>query len=76
VQSSSGVEQLYRGPVDLIVKTLRKDGIRGLYRGYGATVLTRLIGSPFYFVSYDLTKRSLQPKDGSVRKARNVSSQW
>jgi solute carrier family 25 carnitine/acylcarnitine transporter 20/29 len=60
---SAGVEQLYRGPVDLILKTARAEGLAGFYHGYTATVLTRLIGSPFYFVSYEVTKRAFQPAD-------------
>lgn len=62
---SAGVAALYRGPVDVIRQSWRAEGPRGLYRGYAATVLSRLVGSPFYFVSYEATKRALQPADGS-----------
>lgn len=33
--------QLYKGPVDVIRKTLAEDGIFGLYRGYPVVVATR-----------------------------------
>eukprot|EP00049_Salpingoeca_infusionum_P021912 m.4839 g.4839 ORF g.4839 m.4839 type:complete len:301 (-) comp4658_c0_seq2:186-1088(-) len=39
---------------------VRQDGVLGLYRGYTATVGTRLVGLPFYFVTYDTTKKYIR----------------
>jgi len=35
----SGKGALYTGPIDCFVKTLRTEGVRGLYKGYGAHFL-------------------------------------
>ena len=49
-------DRLYSGPIDCTRKILRTHGIRGLYRGLGATLLFR---SYFFFwwSSYDLLTR-------------------
>jgi solute carrier family 25 (mitochondrial carnitine/acylcarnitine transporter), member 20/29 len=37
-----------------------QSGVAGLFRGYWVTVSTRVVGSPAYFVTYDLMKRWLR----------------
>ena len=49
--------QVYSGPIDVIVKTVRNDGIRAMFDGYTATVCQRMIGLPFFFVFYDMTQQ-------------------
>eukprot|EP00043_Microstomoeca_roanoka_P018569 m.200367 g.200367 ORF g.200367 m.200367 type:complete len:224 (+) comp16854_c3_seq1:199-870(+) len=56
VQSSHRAA-LYKGPFDVIGKIVRSEGFFGLFIGYKVTVMTRLVGSPFYFVSYDFLKK-------------------
>ena len=55
----AAVERIYTGPIDCV----RKLGLRGLYQGYLPTVGTRLVGSPFYFVTYEAVKSALLSYD-------------
>lgn len=63
---SSKVEKLYTGPIDVLSKTIKSNGVLGIFKGYQATTMTRLVGLPGYFVGYDLVKRALEPKEASV----------
>ena len=49
----------YNGPLQAV----RNLGLRGLYQGYMPTLGTRLVGSPSYFMAYELTKRTLTDGD-------------
>eukprot|EP00123_Amoebidium_parasiticum_P008474 comp18833_c1_seq1/m.20832 comp18833_c1_seq1/g.20832 ORF comp18833_c1_seq1/g.20832 comp18833_c1_seq1/m.20832 type:complete len:303 (-) comp18833_c1_seq1:78-986(-) len=62
---SAGAEKLYNGPIDCLAKTLKADGVKGLMRGYSATCMTRVVGMPFYFTSYELVRRSFIPPGGT-----------
>jgi len=39
-QSIAPVSQRYTGPIDAIIKILNREGVRGIYKAYGATVLS------------------------------------
>ena len=39
LQSGGDVARAYRGPVDALRKTIRTEGIRGWYRGFGAILV-------------------------------------
>lgn len=43
----------------MLVQTLRTDGVRGVFRGYQATVAMRFVGLPGYFGGYEACKRAL-----------------
>ncbi|KAF8133988.1 mitochondrial carrier domain-containing protein [Boletus edulis] len=47
----------YQGVLDIIKTTLRHDGIRGMYRGLGPTILGYLPTWAIYFAVYDGIKR-------------------
>ena len=57
----SGGQKMYNGIVDCITKTLKSDGIRGLYRGYGPSVAGIVVYRAGYFGLYDYSKTSLIP---------------
>lgn len=42
----------YRGPFDVINKVVRTEGIRGLYRGFGITMLTQSPASALWWSAY------------------------
>lgn len=46
----------YSGIVDCIVKTVKSDGIRGIYRGYGPSVAGIIVYRAGYFGLYDSLK--------------------
>jgi solute carrier family 25 (adenine nucleotide translocator) protein 4/5/6/31 len=51
----------YNGIVDCVQKTLKTDGIRGLYRGYGPSVAGIVVYRAGYFGLYDYSKSQLIP---------------
>ena len=53
---ASGAQRQYTGIVDCLVKTVKSDGIRGVYRGYGPSVAGIIVYRAGYFGLYDLSK--------------------
>lgn len=56
--------KLYNGPVDCVMKVLKSEGFKGLFKGFVTTCMMRSVGSPTYFLSYELCK-NLLTKEGS-----------
>jgi solute carrier family 25 (mitochondrial carnitine/acylcarnitine transporter), member 20/29 len=63
VQSHVATKKLYEGPVDCIKKIVRANGLLGLQQGYLPTVGSRLVGLPFYFGAYAVTRNYLAPEE-------------
>jgi solute carrier family 25 (adenine nucleotide translocator) protein 4/5/6/31 len=51
-----GGERQYKGLIDVYTKTLKSDGIQGLYRGFGISVVGIFIYRGMYFGLYDSLK--------------------
>lgn len=47
----------YSGGVDVVRKILKADGIRGLYRGFGMSVITYSPSSAVWWASYGASQR-------------------
>jgi len=56
VQSNSGSSDLYKGSFDALQKILRQEGLGGIYKGYGATILSFGPYSALYFLFYERMK--------------------
>lgn len=54
--TKTGGERQYAGLVDVYKKTLASDGIAGLYRGFGPSVLGIIVYRGLYFGMYDSIK--------------------
>lgn len=54
--ASKGGERQFNGLVDVYRKTLASDGIAGLYRGFGPSVLGIIVYRGLYFGMYDSIK--------------------
>jgi solute carrier family 25 (adenine nucleotide translocator) protein 4/5/6/31 len=54
--SKGGGERQFNGLVDVYRKTLASDGIAGLYRGFGPSVLGIVVYRGLYFGMYDSIK--------------------
>ena len=54
--SKSGGDRQFNGLVDVYKKTLKTDGIAGLYRGFGPSVLGIIVYRGLYFGMYDSIK--------------------
>eukprot|EP00850_Spirogloea_muscicola_P012955 SM000086S23007 [mRNA] locus=s86:291:4012:+ [translate_table: standard] len=55
-----GPTPLYDGPWDCVVKTVRKDGVAGLFRGAAPTWCREAIGNVVFFTVYEVTKFHLR----------------
>ncbi|GJM84462.1 hypothetical protein PR202_ga00132 [Eleusine coracana subsp. coracana] len=64
--SSSSAANGYRGGADAFRKILRADGVRGLYRGFGVSVLTYAPSSAAWWASYATAQRALWRVAGSA----------
>jgi solute carrier family 25, member 44 len=51
VQGLAGMPT-YRGPFDVINKVVKTEGVRGLYRGFGITMLSQSPASALWWSSY------------------------
>jgi solute carrier family 25 carnitine/acylcarnitine transporter 20/29 len=60
LQTRTAGEAQYSGMLDCVAKTVRTEGVRALYTGAVATLMTRVVGLPFYFAAYELTKSWMQ----------------
>lgn len=58
-QGSSNMVCKYRGGFDAFRTILRMDGLRGLYRGFGMSILTYAPSSALWWGTYSVTQRSL-----------------
>lgn len=71
-RSSGGAtdqKPLYRGPIDCLKQTIQAEGVSGVLRGYTTTLMSRLVGLPFYFGGYQTAKSFLMGGDRAVPNA-------
>jgi len=61
-----GGERQFNGLIDVYVKTLKSDGIQGIYRGFTISAVGIFIYRGMYFGMFDTLKPILVGKDGSV----------
>lgn len=67
VQRGGGGEDAaskYRGSVDAFLKISRQEGVGGIYKGYGATLLSYGPFSAFYFLFYESFKKEARKHVG------------
>lgn len=62
----SGKDRMFSGPIDCITKIYKHDGLMGLYRGFGISVLGIIAYRGCYFGMYDTGKEVLLPKDANL----------
>jgi len=61
-----GGERQFNGLIDVYVKTLKTDGIQGLYRGFAISAVGIFIYRGMYFGLFDTLKPLVIGKDGNV----------
>jgi len=64
-QSASVVKERYSSPIDVISRTYKAEGIRGLYRGHSSTLMREIPGNFAWFGTYEVACHLLAPKGGS-----------
>lgn len=63
---SKGTERQFNGLIDVYTKTLKSDGIVGLYRGFVISCVGIIVYRGFYFGLYDTLKPMLLGDDASL----------
>ncbi|KAL2649819.1 hypothetical protein R1flu_017947 [Riccia fluitans] len=48
--------QVYDGPVDCVLRTIRSEGIGGLFRGLSATFAREALGNSAFFITYEASR--------------------
>jgi len=66
--AAAGGQRQYTGIVDCITKTIKSDGIRGIYRGYMPSVAGIIVYRAGYFGLYDFSKLYVMPALGMTGK--------
>ena len=59
-----GGERQFNGLIDVYKKTLKSDGIQGLYRGFVISCVGIVVYRGFYFGLYDTVKPMIDPDAG------------
>ncbi|KAF5958491.1 hypothetical protein HYC85_005716 [Camellia sinensis] len=76
VQGYSG-HASYNGGLDVVRKVLKSDGIRGLYRGFGLSVMTYSPSSAVWWASYGSSQRLIWSFLGhDTERKKSAPSQW
>ena len=68
-----GGERQFNGLVDVYVKTLKSDGIQGLYRGFAVSMVGIFVYRGTYFGLYDTMKPLVLGKDAGVSSVLIIS---
>ena len=60
----------YRGPADALARTARAEGVRGLYRGFGAVMVGGTPGTVIYLCGYESIRGRM------TREGESAASGW
>jgi len=61
LQVQTNTVKTYRGPLDCVLKSVKTEGWRVMFRGHVATTLREIPGTAAWFTSYDVVVRFLEP---------------
>ncbi|OAY72504.1 Solute carrier family 25 member 44 [Ananas comosus] len=75
VQGYSGHAK-YNGGLDVARKILQSEGVRGLYRGFGLSIMTYTPSSAVWWASYGSSQRIIWRLLGHDQNSDGVPSQW
>ncbi|XP_064962086.1 uncharacterized protein LOC135636537 isoform X5 [Musa acuminata AAA Group] len=75
VQGYSGFAK-YNGGFDVVHRIIKSDGVWGLYRGFGLSVMTYPPSSAVWWASYGSSQHIIWKLLGCGNEKKNVSSQW
>ena len=68
--------QLYKGPIDVIVKTIKQEGFfRGLYKGNLSTLAREVPGNCVWYGTYEAVCHAMIP-EGGTKADLGPSSHW
>lgn len=61
-------KHIYTGPVDCLHKIYKMEGVKGVFRGFGLTVMRETPSFGAYFASYEWICRHFRPEDPSIEE--------
>ncbi|XP_062089775.1 mitochondrial arginine transporter BAC1-like [Humulus lupulus] len=61
----------YSGPLDCAVKTVKSEGVKGIFRGGGATFLRESIGNAVFFSVYEFVRYHMHSQLNSASSENN-----
>ncbi|KAL7517844.1 hypothetical protein ACHAWX_002723 [Stephanocyclus meneghinianus] len=64
----------FRGPIDAIVQTYRKEGIRALYGGFGAVIIGGTPGTVLYLTGYAFFRDSITSLVSTWKRSSDVTN--
>jgi len=65
--SASSGFRTYKGPVDVVIKTIKTEGIQGLYRGNVSMLLREIPGNFCWYGAYEGTCMMMIPEGGTKK---------
>ncbi len=72
-QSLSTSHVAFKSPIDVVVRTFREEGIRGMYRGHSSTLMRDIPGGFIWFGAYEAACMGMTPHGGSREDLTPVS---
>ncbi|XP_024968524.1 solute carrier family 25 member 44-like [Cynara cardunculus var. scolymus] len=74
VQGGKGGAAIYNGGIDAFKRIIQRDGVRGLYKGFGISILTYAPSNAVWWASYSMAYRSIWGgiRSHSFKKEENV----
>ncbi|KAJ0966201.1 hypothetical protein J5N97_027339 [Dioscorea zingiberensis] len=73
-ESSGSMYARYSGPSDCALKTLKSEGLKGIFRGGYTTLLRESIGNATFFTTYEFTVLPLDVAKTVIQTAPDTSS--
>ena len=64
-----GSVELYKGPIDVVVRTIKAEGLQGLYRGHTACLMREIPGNFAWFGVYEGVLREFQERFGYANRS-------
>ena len=71
-ESVSGGKQAFKGPWDVVQRTVKEKGIKGLYRGLSALVTGTAAKASIRFFSFEELKKRLADESGQLPSSRRM----
>lgn len=65
--------KVFQGLTDCVMKTVRSDGVRGLYKGFTLAIQTYFVYRGVYFGLYDALRRAYEGREDEENKLRKLN---
>ncbi|KAK3256883.1 hypothetical protein CYMTET_34008 [Cymbomonas tetramitiformis] len=64
----------YKGPFDVISRVLASQGVLGLWRGLGATLIREVPGNAIFFTAYEIARQKVFPPESAKHTEADLKS--